>query len=230
MAKATPLLGLGLLVGAGGGWYLSRDDGAALALAQLEIDRLGEELERRELQITYLKERERVARVDVVEQVSDPSARGNLRTTVRFQEFGEDGEPLGDPVLYTIDGDQLYVDAHVIKFEDRFVQERDLVRGSSLLVFQRLFGSYEAPADGLQLDDAGRLPHTYSAEAGGDFHAALWRDFWDYALDPEVAREAGVRAMHGEATSYKLAPGNSYELLLRTSGGLSMRVLPRSAE
>ena len=60
-----------------------------------------------------------------------------------------------------------------------------------------------------------------------DFEKGLWARFWDYANDPELAREKGVRAAHGEAPSIQLRPGKSYRVELRASGGIS--VVPETA-
>ena len=88
----------------------------------------------------------------------------------------------------------------VIRFEDSYVEGGDALRGTSLCLFQRLFGEEQRPKDGVPLDPEGQLPHVY----GGDttpspLHRDLWRRFWDYANDPELARKKGVRASHGEA-------------------------------
>ena len=54
-------------------------------------------------------------------------------------------------------------------------------------------------------------------------HAELWRRFWDYANDRELAERAGLRAVHGEAPFIELRPGGRYSVELRASGGLSIR-------
>jgi len=225
MARLLGTVAAGALAGAAAFVALMKwDDGDAVLHER--IAGLEAEVAQRDVQLEYLRERERVARIDVVEQVEAPAAPGGMRTTVRFQELGADGGPLGPALECTLDGDVVYVDARVIKFDDAFVERNDLLRGSTLLVFQRLFGEYQAPADGFRLDASGQLPAAYSAEQGVQpFHESLWKDFWKHALDPAMAREGGVRAMHGEAPYIKLAPGRSYEVELRTSEGLTLRAL-----
>ena len=225
MARLLGPLALGTLAGAVAFVALEKWDDGDAELVQ-RIGELEEEVARRDLQLSFLRERKRVARIDVLEQVEDAAAPGGLRTTLRFQELGGDGQPLGVGQECTLDGDLVYVDARVIKFDDAFVERNDLLRGSTLLVFQRLFGEYQAPADGFRLDTVGQLPAAYSAEQGlHAFHESLWKDFWNHALDPALARESGVRAMHGEAPYIKLRAGRSYEVELRTSEGLTLRVL-----
>lgn len=225
MAGLLRTLGTGALAGGAVFGALALSGGQDPELIA-RIDELEREVADRDVRIAYLKDRERVARLDVVSQEIDREAEGGLWTTVRFQELGPEGEPLGPPQEHRFAGDILYVDARVIKFDDAFVERNDLLRGSSLLSFQRLFGEYERPVDGLALDPRGRRPQAYSAEAGPEsFHDALWEDFWEHALNPAVARESGVRAMHGEAPYIRVTKGRSYELELRISEGLTLRPL-----
>jgi len=189
-----------------------------------------EELEQEKLalqqSIHFLRERNRVAQIDVLDQEQDSQNRSGIATTFRFQELDQDGEALARAQEFTIDGKLLYVDAQVIKFDDAFLEESGLEPGSSLLLFRRLFGEFQAPADGYALDSAPRPPEAYSAEANsGAFSNELWQNFWDYANRPEVMERTGVRAMHGEAPSMQLEPGQSYQVELRSSGGLSVRAL-----
>lgn len=218
-----------LAAGAAGAWWLltPRGDPAdklRIGALEQELGRLEQELARREVQLQYLRARTRVARLDRVVREEDPAARGGVRTRFRFRELGEDGQPLGPAQEFALEGEFAYMDALVVKFDDRFVEENDLLRGSSLLLFRRIFGEHQSPADGFPIDAVGRRPAGY--EGDDAFHGDLWRRFWDYALDPEVVREAGVRAMHGEAPYVKLAPGRAYELELRLSEGLVIRVVP----
>lgn len=223
---ALPLLRAPLLAFVVGGalsvWgYHSFTDDSAL---QQRIEQLERERQQLQQRIRFLRERERVARVHVREQVADASAPGGRRTTFEFQELDDDGAPLGPARSYTIDGDVLYVDAQVIKFDEEFLAEHELEQGSTLLLFRRLFGEHQAPADGFPLDSAPRPPAAYSAETAADpFVTELWSDFWGYANRPDVLERAGVHAMHGEAPYIRLEDGRSYEVILRTSGGLTLR-------
>lgn len=164
----------------------------------------------------------RVAKIDVVEQVTD--AEGNTTTRVRFTEFDAEGEPFFEPIETDIEGTMLYVETLVIKFNDTYVEEGDALRGSSVCIFKRLFGEKQRPADGTPLDPAGQLPPVYASD---DIPVAriepLWERFWDYANDADLAAEKGVRAIHGEAPFIELRAGKSYDVELRASGGVSIR-------
>ena len=190
-----------------------------------KIEHLEQRLDRLQLQMSFLRERKRLAEIEVLEQQEDWSVPGGRRTTFRFRELDPAGLPYRpEGQVFTIDGDVVYLDSQVIKFDDSFVEQNDLLKGSTLLLFRRIFGEFQAPADGFAIDSAGYRPAPYSAEDGlVPYHEDLWENFWDYANDPEVARESGVRAMHGEAPYIKLLPGNLYEVELRTSEGLIIR-------
>lgn len=210
---------------AGGGlsvWaYHTLTDDSVLQQRIIELEQQNQSLQKR---IEFLRERERVARVHVLDQTIDQAAPGGKRTTFRFEELDAEGAPLSEPREFTIDGDLLYVDAQVIKFEDSFLDEHELERGTTLLLFRRLFGEFQAPADGYALDSLPRPPRSYSAEEGVDpFTAELWDNFWEYANRPEVLERTGVHAMHGEAPYIRLEDGQSYQVELRSSDGLTIR-------
>ena len=64
----------------------------------------------------------------------------------------------------------------------------------------------------------------YGDEDGPDpLHAELWERFWEYANDPELAREKGVRALQGEAPFMELKAGKKYRVNLRASDGLTIQ-------
>ena len=112
----------------------------------------------------------------------------------------------------------------VIKFDDRFVEEGDYLRGTSVVLFRSLFGRDQKPSEGVAIDDQGAQPRIYGDEDGPDpLHAELWSRFWEYANDPDLARERGVRAMQGEAPFMELRKGKIYRIDLRASGGLTIQ-------
>jgi hypothetical protein len=168
-----------------------------------------------------LKVSHRVARIEVLAQQAPPEALERVRTTVRFTELGPDGAPLAPGQELTIEGKTLYVESLVIQFEDRYVEQGDSLRGTSLCFFRRLFGENQSPSAGPTLDAAGQQPLAYGGDTTGDpVHQALWQRFWDYANDPALAKELGVRALQGEAPFIEARPGKTYRLELRASGGL----------
>lgn len=186
-----------------------------------DLARTQRELETQQLANRLLKVDHRVAKLEVLGQGQSPE--GVVRTTVRFTELDAEGRPLGEPREVVVDGQKIYVESLVIRFEDGYVEGGDALRGTSLCLFQRLFGEEQKPKDGAPLDPEGQLPHVY----GGDttpspLHRDLWQRFWDYANDPELARTLGVRALQGEAPFIEARPGKTYRVELRSSGGLTI--------
>ena len=244
MFKASLIVLLSALAGIAGWWtYVVREEvlGNELELekarteltevqGQLEQSRREVELKTRQLQelrvrLALLKIDHRVARIEVVAQEPVPGKDGEVRTTVRFIEYDEDGQPIGEEQELTIEGSQLYLESLVIKFDDDYVEAGEFLRGTSLCLFNRVFSESVAPRDGVEIDRRGSHPSPYTGGDGADemFQAELWEHFWEYANDPEAAAEKGVRAIHGEAPFMKVRPGRSYEVELRSSGGLSIR-------
>lgn len=193
-------------------------------IKKLEADVAAKErrIERLETAIKLLKVDRRIAHVDVLNQVRKPG-EDIVETTAQFVEVDEAGQPIGEPLTFTIDGDLLYIDYWVIKFADESVEQGDPLRSTSIALFRRLFGEYQEPNEGFTIDQPGTRPAAYGAsvELTG-FQKELWENFWQYAQDAEKAREAGVRAAHGEAPSTQLELGKRYKLMLRASGGFTI--------
>ncbi len=185
-----------------------------VAAKQRRIDRL-------ETAVRLLKVERRVAYIDVLDQHRKPDS-DRLETTLKFVEVNDAGEPLGEAKTFSIDGDLLYVDYWVIKFVDDAVEKQDPLRSTSIALFRRLFGEYQEPSQGFTIDEPGTRPQAYGGTVMSAFQRELWDNFWEYATDAEKAKEAGVRAAHGEAPSTKLLPNKRYKLMLRASGGFSI--------
>lgn len=193
-----------------------------LRTAQQELEKKEREIQRLNTAIQLLKVDRRVALLDVLAQ--EKSDTGEVvRTTVRFLEVDEAGRPLEPPRTFTILGDKVYVDALVVKFADHFVEQGDPLRAASLCLFQRVFGNAQSPDSGMRIDQENDQPAIYrTGQVKSDFERELWSQFWEYARNEEKAREAGIRAAHGEAVYVQAIPGTRYRLTLRASDGLSI--------
>jgi hypothetical protein len=142
---------------------------------------------------------------------------------IRFVELSPDGDPIGSPREFRFSSDVLYIDNWIVKFDDRFVKDKDLQRGTSLCLFRRIFGEDQSPSQGYLLDEVGMRPQAYAR--GGqptEFESQIWSQFWEFANDPQKAAEMGIRAANGEAVSIQVRPGMAYNIELRASGGLSI--------
>jgi hypothetical protein len=192
---------------------------AALTEAGKAKDR---EIQRLQIANRLLKVDRRVARIDVLSQTGSAKA-GDLATKFTFEEIGADNRALDQPRTFTVRGDLVYVDAWVIKYEDRLVESGDPLRSMSVCLFRRIFGESQQPRDGFVIDSVGSTPAAY--RTGGtmtDSEREIWSRFWEYANSPALAGEVGIRAAHGEAPSIKLMPGKRYRISLRASAGLDI--------
>ncbi|MBC8356155.1 MAG: hypothetical protein H8E66_29615 [Planctomycetes bacterium] len=180
------------------------------------------EIERLDAAMRLLKVDHRMALISVVDQTKDEATDTTL-TQIDFQEINGNGDPIGMPKHFEIKGEILYVDSWVVKFDDKYVEQADIDRATSLVLFRRVFGEMQEPRDGFALDEAGARPAVYGR--GGemsDFEKKIWGDFWEVANDDAMQSELGIRAVHGEAPSIKVKKGKAYRVDLRASGGLSI--------
>jgi hypothetical protein len=229
--SARAILGTLVLVGVGaGGVYLadqmvlapSRALQRQIAERDAQIRTLTERNQALEAAFRLLRHTERRARLVVLDQ--GPGPDGQVRTRVRFTELDSQGSAVGEPRELSLEGEEVYVDALVIKFEDSFVTAGDALKGKALLLFRRIFTDRRRPADGDVLDREGQMPQSYAAErAPTAFERELWARFWELANNPEEAQRRGVRALHGEAVSTRLRKDRVYTITLRSTGELAIQ-------
>jgi hypothetical protein len=130
----------------------------------------------------------------------------------------------------TLPGEEFYIDALLVKFERKLVEEGDGLRGRSLLFFRRAFGDRQKPIEGVPLylrgaETAGSegIPDTLRIDVRpSDYERQVWTRFWKYANDPAQAREAGIRVAQGEAVHTRAVQGQVYKLTLSAAHGLSL--------
>ncbi|MGA3236593.1 MAG: hypothetical protein ABSG03_09845 [Bryobacteraceae bacterium] len=181
------------------------------------ILKLEQEKQRLEAYLKILKRIDRRARVEVLRQVKDP--QGSLQTTIRFTEVDDTGKPIDVSRELTLPGQEVYFDTLVIKFDDHFIEQGDAVKGGALMVFRRVFSNTMRPEDGFVIDKDGQEPEVYAERrAASEFEKDLWKRFWDLANDEKLAKERGVRAIHGDAPYMRLEPDRVYEICLRSTG------------
>ncbi|MGY8767254.1 MAG: hypothetical protein ACKVH8_02325 [Pirellulales bacterium] len=182
-----------------------------------------EEIDSLELRIKLLKVDRRVAHLEIVNQTTDEDT-GKITTQIQFIEVTAEGQPIGQPRSFTLEGDMVYVDYWVVKFDDQFIEENDPFRATSICLFRRIFGEYQEPSNGFEIDALGARPAVYGkSDELNEYEQTIWSNFWNLANDPSKAAEQGIRAAHGEAVSVKVQNGKTYKLELRSSDGLSIR-------
>jgi hypothetical protein len=181
------------------------------------ILRIEQEKQRLEAYLKILKRIDRRARVEVLRQAKDQ--QGNLQTTIRFTEVDDTGKPINASRELTLPGQEVYFDTLVIKFDDHFIEQGDPIKGAALMVFRRVFSSTMRAEDGFVIDKEGQVPEVYAERhAASEFEKDLWKRFWDFANDEKLAKEHGVRAIHGDAPYMRLEPERVYEICLRSTG------------
>lgn len=196
---------------------------AEIRMRDAEIQYKTEEIQRLETSIQLLKTDQRLAKLEVLGLEKDDNGKV-VKSKLAFTEMSADGEPLSDSKEFELPGDVIYVDNWIVKFDDIYIENGDVARGTSLCLFKRIFSEEQTPNEGFALDEVGMRPQAYSR--GGeltDFEKELWADFWEFANDDEKAKNKGIRAANGEAVSIKVREGKTYQIELRASGGLSIR-------
>lgn len=155
-------------------------------------------------------------------------------TMFKFVEVDKNEKPIGEPKTFTVPGDEVYFDTLVIKFEDNFKTGDELplkqeklapeLINKSIILFRRVFSAQQKPEEGTPIDPSDSPPNVYRPKGEvTQFEAQLWKDFWQLANDPKLAKERGVRAAHGQAVSMKLIKGKYYILERRLDGDLTIR-------
>ena len=164
---------------------------AELASKSAEVDRLTKENQKLNLAMRLLKIDQRVAEIIVLDQ-----AAGKERPSTRFEfaELTKDGTPVGEKKVFTVEGDTVYVNAWVIKYDDELIERGDPLRSTSVCLFRRVFGEFQNPSEGFVLDSAGSRPAVYSqGNEMPPMERDIWANFWEYANNPAKAKQAGVR-------------------------------------
>jgi hypothetical protein len=181
------------------------------------IVKLEQDKQRLEAYLQILKHVDRRARVEVLRQGRDQ--QGNLQTTIRFTETDSTGKPISVSREMALPGQEVYFDTLVIKFDDHFIEQGDPLKGQSLMLFRRIFSSTMRAEDGFVIDVEGQPPGIYAERQGSsDFEKDLWKRFWELANDEKLAKERGVRAIHGDAPYMRMEPDRVYEIWLRSTG------------
>ena len=172
---------------------------------------------------------ELVADVRVDALTKDPDG-GQPEMTLTFAQYAPGTETPSLRKTMTLPGEEFYVDALVVEFQRKLVEEGDGLRGKSLLFFRRAFGDRQKPLDGVPLyrqsapmgvsDD---IPDGLRVDPEpSEYERQVWSRFWTYANDPAKAASAGIRVAQGEAVHTRAVRGQVYKVTLSASHGLSL--------
>jgi hypothetical protein len=184
------------------------------------------ERERKHLQqvISRLTGKRRMAELVVDGQVIN-GKKQVLKTTLLWEEFvtGSDGHRVGLPVKkIVIPGDTPYVDGYVLKFQDKFVEDGDLLRGKSLAFFRRIFSDRQSPNSGSSLLDSHGVPRCLDRKDGqpDTYTLKLWQHIDQLMAHPIAAKKMGLDIVQGQAVYRPVKPGRLYVIYLQNDGGL----------
>jgi hypothetical protein len=68
-------------------------------------------------------------------------------------------------------------------------------------------------------------PGVYKSERQTAFEQQIWRDFWKVCNDRQLQKELGIRASQGQASYLEAEEGKTYQVNIRSSGGMSLTPL-----
>lgn len=175
--------------------------------------------------IDRLKATSRVAEVVVVKTELDESTKKVL-TTIKFLEYSVENKPL-PPRYFTFHGNIIHFQALVIRFNDELVEAGDRLRGQSAYIFLKAFVIEDDKPQIFSINESYDIPTGYKIEGLLDpYELKLWRDFWQYALDPRKKKEEGIKNAQIEAPGSMFLPGTLYTIRIEHGGGLRIDTEP----
>jgi hypothetical protein len=183
-----------------------------------KISDLNKTVERQATAMRLLKKDTSVAYVRVLDQTEE---NGTIYTKVRWVEVDEKNRPLGQSREFKLRGKTVHVDAWVVTFDDKYVEAADLLRGTALYAFKRIYGEFPPrPEEVHVLDVPGSLPSAYrKGKEASEFERKIWNDFWAIANDAEKAEALGISGNQGVVVyKQEVVPNKTYKLELRSTG------------
>lgn len=169
----------------------------------------------------------RVAEVIVTDVKLDPKTK-KIRTTIKFLEYNAKLKPL-EPKYFTFSGNIIQFQSMVIRFDDFYVKEGHPLKGKSAYLFLKAFILTDQGAETFDITKINEIPSGYEVEgAKNNFERALWRRFWEYALNPVQAKGIGLKNAQIEAPGTRFIPGMMYTIKIEHDGGLRIDSAPLS--
>ena len=169
--------------------------------------------------IARLQADSRVAQV-LVTGVNYNEENKKTYTTIKFLEYDVSDKPL-EPRYFTFAGNIIQFQSLVVRFDDSFVRSGDKLRGKSIFLFWKIFMLDDKAVQVYDLAKINEIPRGYKITDTKDkFEEKLWKNFWDYALDPQKAQAKGIKNAQIEAPGTIFVPGNLYTIKIEHDGGL----------
>ncbi len=148
-----------------------------------------------------------------------------LQTTLLWREFtiGADGKQVPLPMKkIVIPGHTPFVDGFVLKFQDKYVESGDLLRGKSLAFFRCIYANRQAPIQGTSLYGPEGVPLVLSDKIGhpNGLERRLWAHISMLMQHPRECPKFGLQLVQQQAVSLPVRAGKLYEIYLQNDGGL----------
>ena len=183
--------------------------------------------------IQFLNVNKRVAQIEVLSKedivVTDQfGQRKVVRWKLRFQEFDQSGKPVDEPLIGSIIGNVVKVEAFTIQW-DYTHPDLEVDYAHSLVFIRRLYGSEEpANRSTFIVDENGKMPKAYGSDLSPEV-LELVEDFWDIANDPQRRDAHGISFIGLQAPGIELREGLTYELEVRQSGAPILKAVKRES-
>jgi hypothetical protein len=210
-----------------GVWQYRKYTAEQRKIVQLEQQTRQLEQQKQQLQqvVQRLTAEKRVAEILVTERTVGQD--GTPTSAILFVEYARDGSTL-PPKSFVVRGEHVHVDGMVIEFDGDFVQKGDPLRGHSILLFDKIYGSADRPADAYRIDSPGRIPDLYAAAnpQTTQFETDLWSNFWRLVSDEAFRKSKGVRLANGKSLYGPFATDRLYTITLDASGKMSCEDQP----
>ncbi len=190
---------------------------------ELDLREASLENEKLHVSMSLLKIDRRVAQVTVTKKGIDENGQKYLDVT--FSEVDKEGNVIGSSREFTLLGHSFFVDCWLAQFEDQYIEQADPLRGASIFTFKRIYGDDMKPSDGFSLDDFSKPAGIYAQSEASDFANQIWEDFGNVCNDQTRQNELGIRAVYGQANYVPPVEGQTYEITVRASGGVGLKVL-----
>ena len=110
----------------------------------VEIEEKDEQIVKLDTSLRLLKVDHRLADIKVLDIKNDENGKSILE--VEFQEINDEGEPIDDAKPFSLIGDEIRIDAWVVQFDDKYVEQADLDRSTSICLFKAHLWQYRRPS------------------------------------------------------------------------------------
>jgi len=175
--------------------------------------------------ISRLKADSRIAEVIVTKTEFDEKNK-KVSTTIKFLEYNVEGQPL-PPRYFTFYGNIIQFQALVIRFQDKLVEAGDKIKGKSAYIFLKAFVLAEKETQVFPITIVYDIPRGYKIQGNLDpYEEKLWREFWDYALNPDKRNVEGIKNAQIEAPGSLFLPGTLYTIRIEHDGGMRIDAQP----